>query len=314
MFFCRPVASRPNLSVPILQPMVLREAESFVCRRCRSNPRVSHEAFDAPYHFHPEYELILVENSHGTRYVADSIEPYHPGDLVFIGANVPHVFERQHGAGANGEPETSIVVHFRSDFMGPRFFEAPEMLPARQLLAASVHGLHYDAEVSKWVAPRLGKLLRAQGLARISLLLEILGHLAAAQPRSLASGAFAKQIELKDHARLDRVLAYISENFDRNINLASAAKVAALSPTSFSRWFKHATSKSFVECVTEIRLSHAFRLLTETSKNVTEIAFDCGFNSVSHFIHRFQDVRGMSPREFRRRATAGGGAEPAGER
>lgn len=314
MFFCRPVETRPNLSVPILQPMVLREAESFVCRRCRSNPRVSHESFDAPYHFHPEYELILVENSHGTRYVADSIEPYRPGDLVFIGANVPHVFDRHHGAPGNGEPETSIVVHFRNDFMGPKFFDVPEMLPARQLLAASVHGLHYDEGVTRWIAPRLEKLLTAQGIARVSLLLEILARLASAPARSLASGAFAKQIELKDHARLDRVLAYISENFDRDINLASAAKVAALSPTSFSRWFKHATSKSFVECVTEIRLSHAFRLLTETSKNITEVAFDCGFNSVSHFIHRFQDVRGMSPREFRRRATAGLVAETAGER
>src|SRR5689334_9649980 len=106
-------ASRPNLARPALQLMVMREAESFVCRRCRSNHVVSHEAFDSPYHFHPEYELILMENSHGTRYVADSIEPYAPGDLFFIGPNVPHVFVRQNTDESPPVPETSIVTAFR---------------------------------------------------------------------------------------------------------------------------------------------------------------------------------------------------------
>lgn len=282
--------------------MVL-QAESFVCRRCRTNYQISHEAFDSSLHFHPEIEVILIENSRGTRYVADSIEPYAPGDLVLIGSNVPHVFVRDPKAGATAaEPDTSLVLHFRPDFMGPEFFDRPEMLELRQLLAEARHGLHYGPRTAQWIKPRLNKLLTLHGARRVAELLEVLAHLAHAKGRPLGSGAFQKKIDMKDHERLARVLTYLSENFNREVTLASAAKVAALGPTSFSRWFKHATSKSFVECVTELRLGHAYRLLTETGKNVTEIAYDCGFNSVSHFIHRFQQLRGMSPNEFRRHA------------
>jgi transcriptional regulator GlxA family with amidase domain len=137
------------------------------------------------------------------------------------------------------------------------------------------------------------------------LLLELLAHLAAAPARPLASGAFEKKFEMKDLERLERVLVYLTENFNGPVNLASAARVAALERTSFSHWFRRATSKSFIECLTEIRLAYAYRLLTETGRNVTEVAFDCGFNSVSHFIHRFHQMRGMSPNEFRRHAQAG---------
>jgi AraC-like DNA-binding protein len=282
--------------------MVL-QAESFVCRRCRTNHQISHEAFDSGLHFHPEVEIILIEKSHGIRHVANSIERYGPGDLVLIGPNVPHVFVRDtRTTGADTSAGTSLVVHFRPDFMGAEFLTRPEMLELRQLLADSVHGLHYDQRTVRWVAPQLRKLFTLHGVRRVAVLLELLAFLAHAQGRPLASGAFQKRIEMKGHDRLDRVLAYLAENFHREISLASAAKVAALGPTSFSRWFKHATSKSFVECVTELRLGQAYRLLTETGKNVTEIAFDCGFNSVSHFIHRFQQLRGMSPNEFRRRA------------
>lgn len=282
--------------------MVL-QAESFACRRCRTNHQTSHEAFDSSLHFHPEVEVILIENSRGMRQVGDSIEPYGPGDLVLIGSNIPHVFVRERRAPeTEPPPDTSLVLHFRPDFMGSEFLSRPEMLELRQLLADSANGLHYDERTAKWAAPRLEKLLTLQGMRRIALLLELLSHLAHTRARPLASGAFQKRIEMKDHERLDRVLAYLAENFHSEITLSSAAKVAALGPTSFSRWFKHATSKSFVECVTELRLGQAYRLLTETGKNVTEIAFDCGFNSVSHFIHRFQQMRGMSPNEFRRRA------------
>lgn len=301
-----PVAPpRPNLARPVLQTVVMREAESFVCRRCRSNHTVSHEAFDSPYHFHPEYELLLIENSRGTRYVADSIEPYGPGDLFFIGGNVPHVFVRQHPREPSAAPETSICVAFRGDFLGEGFLARPEMVPIRNLFAASLHGLQYDRPTATWVSARLRKLLTAQSVARVTLLLDILARLARSRARPLASGAVAKQIELKDYSRLDRVLTFISQNFPHEVDLASAARVAAMCPAAFSRWFRHATGKSFLECLTEVRLSHAFRLLTETSKNVTEIGYDCGFNSVSHFIHRFKEARGMSPGEYRRHVTAG---------
>jgi len=293
-----------QIAAPRIQLTVTNRAESFICRRCVDRGyHTSEEAFDAPYHFHPEIELLLMESSCGTRYVADSIEPYAPGDLVLIGANIPHVFVRRPETG----PAASIVVQFRADFMGERFFEKPELREVQQLLTRAKDGLHFGAPTVRWMAPQLRRMLVLEGARRVALLLEVLGRLVEAPARPLATSAFRQKIRQADFARLDRVLAYAEAHYRDDITMASVAKIASLSPTSFSRWFSAATGKPFVQFLTDIRMAHAYHALTETGKSVTEIAFDCGFNSVSHFIHRFRDIRGVSPLEFRRRVMSGSG-------
>ena len=309
------MSHRPRLTAPVnqiaaprIQLTVTSRAESFICRRCVDRGYLaSEEAFDAPYHFHPEIELLLMESSRGTRYVADSVEAYQPGDLVLIGANVPHVFVRSAETG----PAASIVVQFRADFMGERFLEKPEMRELQELLTNANHGLHFSAPTVRWVAPRMRKMITLQGARRVALLLDLLGRLAHAPSRPLATSAFKQKIRQEDFARLDRVLAYAESHYHEEVAMEDVAKIASLSPTSFSRWFSRATGKPFVQFLTDIRMAHAYHALTETGKSVTEIAFDCGFNSVSHFIHRFHAIRGVSPREFRRRLSTARNGEAA---
>ena len=284
----------------------MRQAESFVCRRCVDRGyRAPEEAFDAPFHFHPEIELLLMESSHGTRYVADSIEPYAPGDLVLIGANVPHVFAREPGADPAAQVAASVVIQFLPTFLGEGFFQRPELREVQHLLQAANHGLHFGPQTVRWAAPLIRRLLVTQGAQRVALLLEILGRLVHARARPLATRGFKQQIKPQDIARMSRILAHVEKTFHRDFAIGEIAKVVAVSPTSFSRWFSAATGKPFIQFLTDVRMAHAFLALTETGKPVTEIAFDCGFNSVSHFIHRFREIRGMSPREFRRHAAAG---------
>ncbi len=50
-------------------------------------------AFTAPYHFHPEYELTMILKGEGKRYVGSHMAPYTAGDLVLLGANLPHCWK-----------------------------------------------------------------------------------------------------------------------------------------------------------------------------------------------------------------------------
>ena len=48
--------------------------------------------FKAPFHFHPEMELVYIVESFGKRIIGDTIEPFAEGDMIFIGSNLPHIW------------------------------------------------------------------------------------------------------------------------------------------------------------------------------------------------------------------------------
>ena len=72
-----------------------------------------------------------------------------------------------------------------------------------------------------------------------------------------------------------------------------------MSPSSFSRFFRQHTDRTLTSYLIDIRLGHAARELVDTSQNISEICYQCGFNNLSNFNRIFKAKRGMSPREFR---------------
>jgi AraC-like DNA-binding protein len=68
---------------------------------------------------------------------------------------------------------------------------------------------------------------------------------------------------------------------------------------SFCRYFKKTTSKTFTQFVNEYRLVHASKLLAEKQMAISDIAFEAGFQNVSHFTRLFKQFTGMSPSAYR---------------
>jgi len=75
--------------------------------------------------------------------------------------------------------------------------------------------------------------------------------------------------------------------------------MVGMSPSSFSRFFKQHTNRTLSSYLIDIRLGQAARALVDTSQNISEICYACGFNNLSNFNRIFKAKRGMSPREFR---------------
>ena len=104
------------------------------------------QRFSAPYHFHPEYELTLITEGFGKRYVGTNMQDYFPGDLVLLGSNLPHCWKTEEKAGIlNSE---SIVIQFKHDFMGADFFDKPEMKLIQQLLNNSKRGIQFTNDTA----------------------------------------------------------------------------------------------------------------------------------------------------------------------
>jgi hypothetical protein len=93
----------------------------------------------ANWHFHPEVELIYVKGGTGKRHIGRHMSYFNDGDLVLMGANLPHYGFTDRLTGNSSE----TVVQFRQDFLGDTFFEIPEMNGIKKLLELSKKGLAF---------------------------------------------------------------------------------------------------------------------------------------------------------------------------
>src|SRR6185295_7103313 len=270
-------------------------AASFVYRIKRE------PSFGVFWHYHPEYQLTLVLRGEGKRYVGDDVSRFKAGDLVLTGPNLPHMWCSARSPGAGGRPHEAIIVQFPETIFGGHFLELPEMAPVRRLLERSGQGIRFADAARGRVSKRMVRMGRQRGLPRLIELLEILRILSQAPvERTLSSRAYAPPVGPADKDRIDRIFRYAAENSAKPIALAQAAAAAHLSVPAFTRFFKKSTGRTFVEYLTELRVGSACRLLVETDRTVTEVCFAAGFNNVSTFNRRFLELKGMTPRDFRR--------------
>jgi AraC-like DNA-binding protein/quercetin dioxygenase-like cupin family protein len=253
------------------------------------------ERFDAPWHFHPEIELTLIVEGSGRRFVGDRIEPFEAGDLVLLGAGLPHFWQSGGQASAR-----SVVVQFRSDFLGAAVWEQPEFQRVRNLIARSGRGLHFTGATAREVADGMMTLPALTGMAGLALLLALLDRLAGARrSRPLASAGYAPALNRQAEERISRVYAYAAEHFRDEVALADLARAAAMSPASFSRYFKRTTGRAPSDFLNDLRVEQACRQLRESDHTVTRIATDAGFATVTNFNRRFRERMGTTPREYR---------------
>ncbi len=257
----------------------------------------SSRSFPFKWHFHPEYELTLILESSGTRFVGDSNESYQAGDLVLLGPNLPHTWLSEPGE-AGDSLHKAIVIHFAADFLGEAFTASPEMGEISELLSRAAGGLHFDSHLRDEAAATLVGMKKQQGFDR---LLSLLGILQGLTPggRSLSSPAFVPSNRERDLRRIDRVCAFINERCHGRVSQPEVADIAGMTPQAFSRFFRKTVGKTFVDYLADLRVSHACRLLIETDHSVVEVSLRSGFNNLSNFNRRFRKLRGQSPRCFR---------------
>ena len=95
------------------------------------------------------------------------------------------------------------------------------------------------------------------------------------------------------------IIHFINENFMHPISLEELSKVFGVGKYHLSRVFSNKINVSFNDYVNGIRVSWARNMLLDTNKNITQIAYDSGFQSTRTFNRAFHKVYGVSPREFR---------------
>lgn len=280
-------------SYEVLQPV---NGLSFLLRKFGSL------AFEAPYHFHAEYELTYIVEGGGKRYVGSNMQNFASGDLVLIGPNVPHCWKLDPVQEAEAIA-SAIVIQFDGAFLGDDFFNKEELQHIKRLFEKSASGINFHGDTALDVAGSLFVLSEEKTPFRMLIgLLEALQRLAQSteyllldQSRVVGARSLAEQ------ERINPVFAYLVENFRHNVSLDIAAGMANMTTNAFCKYFKKITRKTFMETVIEYRLNYAIQQLVQTDKSISEIAFESGFGDVSHFYKMFKVKMQLSPLNYRKK-------------
>lgn len=258
--------------------------------------------FQAPFHSHPELELVYVKESFGKRIIGNSVTNFESGDMVFLGSDIPHVWlnDEIYYQNINKLKAKAIVVYFNKDIFGTAFYELKEAKKINSLFENAKKGLAITGKTNKLIAKKLEQLVEKQNFEVILGLFEILSILSeTSDVNFINTESYTTSLDSYKKDRLTDVYQYIKENYKKEISLDEVAQIANLTPTSFCRMFKSKTKKNFIEYLNEIRISNACKQLIETDMSVSEIAYNCGYKTVSNFNKLFKKNTGNTPKEYK---------------
>lgn len=259
--------------------------------------------FDPQLHSHSECQLFVPLSGTGTRFIGDNISAFKPGALTFTGSNLPHLWRSDEAYfRKNSKLLTSgIVVYFNENFLGDHLMEKEEMILLKKLLNNSKRGIDFFGETKKKVIKMMEELTRLQGIESVIHLLAILNLLAFTKEYQYISSVMPREVfHQRENERLNQVYTFVLKNFTRKISLSELADLVYMTPTSFSRYFTMHNNKSFSRFVTEIRVKHACKLLTETDDSISQISYDSGFDTLSNFNKQFKEFTGKRPMEYKK--------------
>jgi AraC-like DNA-binding protein/quercetin dioxygenase-like cupin family protein len=253
--------------------------------------------FEYPWHYHPEYELTYILASEGVRYVGNSIENFFDDDLVLIGSNLPHCWinstDQQRTASA-------IVVYFKEGFLDKGWMESCEFGAIRKLLDLSNKGIKFNRSVALKLKDKFFELHKLPSLKKLILLLDILEELAeTTELHYLCEQGFSYELNHRYNERINIVYKFIEMNYHKRISLSDISKLINMSEEYFSRFFKKIMKKSFFEFLNEYKINKACKLLIETDKQISEICYASGFESIPFFYRQFKKFKNCQPKNYR---------------
>ncbi len=252
------------------------------------------------FHTHPELELVFIQEGYGKRIIGNKVMRYESGDMVFIGSGVPHIWLSDPAYyKADSTMRSKVIV----TYINPKIFESmfthiKELDGVKDMINQASKGITIHGKTRISIAEKLIALSSKTGFEKVDGLLQIMHLISISSEKSyILNEALTSSPGLSD--RMNDVIDYLNNNLQDQITLKQVADVAHLTVPSFCRFFKKRTKLTFFQYLTNVRISHACKLLIELDKSVSYIANMCGYMSNSHFCKVFKDHVGQSPYQYK---------------
>lgn len=242
-------------------------------------------------HWHDFYEAELYLEGHGRANINGSEHVLAPNTLCFLTPSDFHAFCPEPG-------ERFLLINFSF---------TPECVEEAVISEFMALCRCFFASLDEKTANRLATLMRSTAEA-----CERGGHLSKRYVQNLTSCVLIELLQLQKPAdemrtfqrlpfSVQRALYFVETHFKEPVTLADTARFAGCSPNYLSKMIHESVGRGFKAYLVELRLRYARRMLLMTEESVTEVAYLCGFNSLSHFLHAFKAQNGISPLQFRKK-------------
>lgn len=254
--------------------------------------------FQMERHDHNYYQIIYVVSGSAVLEIAGKI--YNIGDncMVFI-----NKFE-SHNLAAKAYPYRRYFLHIDPDFLYRELNDPVLLSIFKQRPEDFLHTVSIKPSAGKKIDCILKAMLdeykrkdtmweSAAGSLLHLLLLEVYRNHHDSFPASAMNDAMELVI---------RVQAYIDAHYAEDLRLSDVSSKFHVDMYYLSRLFSRYTGYTFKEYITLQRISKARDLLYNTSKSITRVGMDSGFNNVNHFIRIFKKHEGSTPLQYRKRA------------
>lgn len=258
------------------------------------------DRFYSYYHRHEELQLTHILKSKGTIMVGNVVQSFQPGDVFLLKPNEPHMFDNVADEGEEMPKVHAIHIFVNLERM-KKLFVIPEFEAIGQYLLDLDFSKKIEPEVAVQLKDYFVNLLVKTAVPRfvefISLLHVLVSHKHSTV--SLYSGVRSLGYSDRDGARISEVYKYTFEHYQEDVAVEDVAKIVHMTPTSFCKFFKKHSMKTYIGFLNEVRIEKACQLLiNKQTESISETAFQVGFNNIVHFNRVFKQITGMSPRQY----------------
>ena len=258
-------------------------------------------------YYHPEYEIMFMEKSYGIRFMGNHIGNFNDGDLLFMSSNLPHRWKNDQDF-YKGNKELLVdvyVIHFLEDALKEGFFDLPEFAHIKKMFVLGRQGILIKGKDCTVISSLIKEVVYSEGIERIMLFIKTLDLIARAKDiELLSSPGYVSTVNLLDTERINKVINYITDHYAAEINIEDVASLANLSVSSFCRYFKSRTRKTFSEFLNEVRILNACKALMTSDNTITQICYRNGYNNISHFNRQFKIITGVTAKEYKKKHMA----------
>lgn len=254
-------------------------------------------------HSQQSWELSAVLIGRGERLIGDNREPFFSGDLVLLPPGMPHCWYFNPDTIDYKGHITNVSLMFMSETV-MKLAEAFPLLKAQyDHLLLQKEARVFDRTDSTSLIQKLTDMRFLSDEEKIPAVISILTILSKMIDRTrIIENRSNKELS---NQRLKQMEIFVACNYARRIGVEDMAKHMGMNKSAFCAFFKRSTGKTFMTYLNEYRLERVLYLLnTNPNTNISQIAYACGFQTISHFNHLFQARYHSNPRKMKLQKSA----------